>query len=435
MIRSRLLLPIVALTGCQSYSELQVDLADHAAAFAARHEHVDARDDFDLADGITRTEARALALVFHPDCRLARLRAGVAKAHADRAGLWDDPVLALDIEKILENVAHPWLAGGALELTLPLFGRAERARELADNEQWAARFAAHAVEQDVVLAVDRAFVRWSAATARVDAATEMLERVGGLEAIAARLAEAGELTRPEARVFTLERLARADALLTAKTDADLAALAITRLVGLHPAAPVEFVPDDALAAPLRPERTPDDFLHTPRAWRLAADHGINEAQLALEIALQYPDVTLIPGFREEEAQPRLTFGVSLPLWPYRNSQAIATARAAREVSADALRAGFEQFVQDVARAELRFDAAVDRLDRIEKELVPLAERQLADSKTLAEHGALEPLLLLDSLTRVHAARLAALEARTERALRAVDITALTWIRPPGQIER
>lgn len=421
---------LTVLAACQTYEPAPVDLAEHARAFDRRHEPQSQLGGFDLTDGITRLEGRGLALMFHPDCRLARLRAGVARATAEHAGQFDDPVLALDFERILESVPHQWLVSSAIQLTLPLFGRLDREQQLAERREWAALLEAWLAEQEVLLEVDRAWVTWSAAQLRVEAVADMLQRIIGLELIAQRLSEAGALTRPEARVFSLERLSRTNELEAAKANATTTQLTLLRLTGLHPAAQVTFLPTTDLGLPSRPEKTVREFIRSPSANRLGLEHGIRENQLALEIARQWPDLMLGPGWQEEDAQPRLALGVSLPLplWN-RNAQNIATAQAHRTLAAEALRCGLEQFFHDVTLAERQYDVAVERRQRIERELVPLANQQLADSRTLAERGTLDVLLLLDSLARAHSARIHAIDATQQQSMRATDLTSLCWIAP------
>jgi len=429
MIRPYTLVPALLLAGCQTYSRAAVDLAAHATAFSVRHTTAGQTDLFDLDDGISRDEGRALALMFNPDARLARRRAGVAAAFAEHAGLFDDPVLVADFARILETVPHQWVVTTAVEFTLPLFGRRDHEKRFADAEQLAARLAARLVEQEVLLAVDRAWVRWSAAELRTRAAEQMQQRIEGLEQIAKRLEAAGALSAPESRIFTLERLARADQLLAARTARAAALLHLKRTLGLHPDADLTFVAATEVEATAPPNNVVELFTKGPIGMRLTLDYEISEEQMALEIARQWPDLILGPGWHTEDGQPRVGLGMllPLPLWN-RNAQAIAVANAERDVRIEALHAGLEQCRHDAALATRLHDAAVERRERIEREIVPLADRQLEDSRTLAERGSLQPLLLLDSLDRAHQAHLDAIAAALEQALRAIDLNSLTWVR-------
>ncbi|MFO1077514.1 MAG: TolC family protein [Planctomycetota bacterium] len=423
-----LLATALPFAACQTYEPAPVDLAEHLRAFAVRLPEAPAGGaGFDLADGLDRGEARRVALAFNADCRLARLRAGVAAVAADHAGALPDPALGLDFARILEQVPYRWLASASLQLSLPLSGRLARERDLAAGKSAAERIAAHLAESRALDRVDRAFVHWSAATARAEATADLLARVTAIAAIADRLAAGGELAHPAARLFALERLQRADEKAAAEAEAHAAELELKHVLGLHPDAPVRFVPTLTVPVADAEHAGPEGLHDNPQLWLLAAEHAVAEHDLALEIARQWPDFGLAPGFGEEDAQPRALLGFTLPLPLFDgNRRAIAEARARRDLAAEALRAGGEQFVHDLARALAAHTAAAARAERIAEELVPLADQQLEDSRTLAERGQLDPLLMLDSLGRAHAAHLAAIAAAADLALAAADLNNLFW---------
>ncbi|MCL4210015.1 MAG: hypothetical protein KJZ68_05085, partial [Phycisphaerales bacterium] len=80
----------------------------------------------------------ALALFGNAELRVARSRAGVTAASAAHAGLWDDPVLAMDVTRIVSGMANPWMFMTSISFTLPVSGRLKTEIALAD--------AGHAVE-------------------------------------------------------------------------------------------------------------------------------------------------------------------------------------------------------------------------------------------------------------------------------------------------
>ncbi|MCB9886148.1 MAG: hypothetical protein H6838_11690 [Planctomycetes bacterium] len=67
------------------------------------------------------------------------------------------------------------------------------------------------------------------------------------------------------------------------------------------------------------------------------------------------------------------------------------------------------------------------------ELLPLAERQLADAKRLAELGTLDPFLLLDALLRVHDANLHAIDEAQRVALATIACNTFTWLEPLARV--
>jgi outer membrane protein TolC len=205
-------------------------------------------------------------------------------------------------------------------------------------------------------------------------------------------------------------------------------LDLRKLLGLVPAAAVVFVP--SLEPELRVPAERWQEIATSEGPRIAlarAEHERSERRLALAVRKQWPELTLLPGFEEEDAQPRVSLGLSLPipLWNG-NAREIAVARAEREVAAEALRGELERVVQELAQAELRLQTARAERRLLEEELVPLVDRQVADGRRLAELGTLDTLLILDGLVRAYGAKAAVLAAHVEEARAAARLNSFFW---------
>ena len=436
------LVAVVTATSCQTYSPEPVDVAEHARLFAARVPDGGSIGAFvarlrdrdaptagvDLGDGIELREARYVALLLNPDLRTSRLRAGVAQVSTENAGLWADPELSGDLVRILETVAHPWLVGGALGITLPITGRLGLEQDLADTCLAQALTEARLAEARVLDALDAHWVRLGAGRARVELLTDLLERLAALEAVAARLTEAQLITQLAARTFTLERVARGLELLRAQATVAATEIEVKQLMGLHPTASVQLLPVTSVTPRLAdPALRRVQILDGPRVTRGQREHAVTERQLALAIRKQWPELTLLPGFQEEDAQPRAALGFSLPLplWNA-NAREIAEARAQREVAAQALRGDVERAIQDLARAEVGVQAAAAQRVLVDSELVPLAEQQVADGRRLVELGQLDTLLVLDSLLRGHQAKVAAIDVALTEAEATIELNSLFW---------
>jgi len=112
--RWRPIIPMLAallLASCQSYEPAPLDIGGYrialdgrvidtepitAFALRLRTAGEDVPERFDPSDGISYAEGEVLALFYNPDLRIARLKAGVAMATRDTAGLWEDPVFGFD---------------------------------------------------------------------------------------------------------------------------------------------------------------------------------------------------------------------------------------------------------------------------------------------------------------------------------------------------
>lgn len=432
-----------ALAACTSYTPAPVDLAAHASEFAARLPDAAAvhaflrtlRPDPELAAaGIDLADAHRLALWANPELRRARAEAGVSAAAAAHAGRLPDPVLGVDLERILSGGPDAWITGGTLDLTVPLTGRLAAERALAHGEHDEALLAVAVAEAALLDRLDTAWAEWSALHLRAAALRTNLQQVDDLAQIASRLHAAGTLDNVAARAFALERTARRAELLQVEADLAAAALQRNRVLGLPPDRELPFVPTLAIAA-----RAPEAVVATaadvvrdgPRLCLARLQHATAEHRLAAAVAAQWPDLHLLPGLSREDGETRALFGLSLPLPLWRgNSAAIAAAEARRDAAAAALRAALEDAIAELALADHRLAAAAARRALVDGELVPLAAQQLEDSRRRAEFGRLEPALLLDALTRSHAATAAAIDAALAEAAATIARNALFWPAPP-----
>lgn len=440
---SRAVLAAAALTAaaCHSYEPEPVDLAAHANVFAERRPadavamQTAARGPYhripdgaiDLTNGLDRHEGRLVAMCFHPDCRAARSAASGAAIDRFYADQVADPELSFDVLRILESVPHQWLASASLGFTIPWQGRLGLQRALGDVQLGEAMLAALRSEAAAADALDEAWIRWSADCSRRDLLQQLGDDLRALASIAERLAAAGAITNLGARVFTLELLRKEHELATATDAAARGELECKALLGLHPAAPVTLVPTLVLAPRVPEPAARSASLHdSPRVAAALQQHRVAEAELALAVRRQWPDLVLGPTYAEEDAQPRFGLGFVLPIPLFSgNDAAIARAGVAREAAADALRAALEVATQELALAELQLLQAARQQQFVQERLVPLASRQLRDGKVLADAGQLDPLLLLDAHVRVHDTSLMVVAADERLALAAVAVNRRT----------
>jgi outer membrane protein TolC len=398
-------------------------------AFAERLRGHDAtQQPFGLADGLDLQEARCIALWFNADLRTIRRRADVAAASAEYAGLWADPELSGSFERILETVDHPWLAGGAVGFTVPITGRPGLERALADSRHAEALLEARLAEARVLGELDAGWTVWSAAKVAQALIEDLIGQLTALEGIATRLQGAQLITAIEARAFTLARVARQAELVHARAAVATAELELKLLLGLPPERPLPLLPSLRVQVRVADAgRRRSGLADSPRVAVARQGHAVAERQLELAIRKQWPELTLLPGFREEDAEPRATLGFSLPLplWNA-NAREIAEARAQRDAAGEMLRASLERATQQLALAETRLQAAADQRTLVDTQLLPLAEQQIRDSQRLAELGRLDTVLILDSLTRSYEAKATAIAVALAEARATVDLNALYW---------
>ena len=441
----------LALVGCQQYQPKPLDLAAHEAdwrmrtpageavrSFAHRlsERAGDTSDAFDPTDGLSLAEGELVALVFNPDLRLARLRAGVSAASVQHAGRWDDPQFSIDVLRITQSVPDRWVITPGLAFTIPISGRlrAEKARAAA---------AAHAALDRVAEAewrirrdVRLAWLEWSAATTRVDEQQRLIESMESLVASTERLADAGEMQRTEATLFSLERSQRIYELVRTRGRAAEGEQRLRSLLGLAPDAALNLIP--TLAIDGENASPPDGVLASQSLTlaRLQQEYGVAEQTLRREIRKQYPDLTIGPLYESDQGQSRIGFLGAIPI-PILNAnrQAIAEAEAERELARAAYETEYERIVGAIAVTSARAQALARERSLITSEMAPLVDRQVADAMRLLELGETGGLILLESLGRAHETKMHLIDVRLDEARAQAELAHLIGPGPePGAPE-
>ncbi len=443
------LLLLLASGGCQQYQPQPLDMPGHHAAFLARlpdsppvrefAERLQATEPeaaaFDPSDGISSREAELLALVYNADLRLARLRAGITQATAQHAGLWDDPTIGLDLTRIIQSTPEPWKVFTSVGITLPISGRLEIEKQRSGAEHAAELARVAQQEWAVRMSVRRAWSEWSALVTNLSATREFIARVQEILPVVETMERAGEMSRTEARLFRIEKATKLAEFASLESRTREAQLRLHQLMGLSPDATLTLVasgigPATAGMPPGAGTATVESMQsRSPAMLVAAAEYQTAEHALELEVRKQYPDLHISPGYGREDGQDQVTLGLSVPI-PLLNGnrQGIAQATARRELARAAAETTLEHLLSGVRTAELRFQAAHKRREILEAEIVPLLDAQYADARQLARLGDVNTLVLLESLTRQHEAKLNLIEARKHEAIAAVDLQEL--VGPP-----
>lgn len=419
---------LVLLAGCQTYRPGKLDLPAHKESWLAwepTHENVSSfatwlgkappdTKEFNLGDGLSLGEGEVVAVIFNPDLRIARLRAGVAEATAKYAGLWDDPELGIDVLKITSNVPDPWVIGSAIGFTLPVSGRlgAEKSRAEAAMHAELERVAES--EWKVVRDLRDGWLSWSAQRHRLQQTEAILAELDSIIESTSQLAEEGELLKTEAALFTIERESRRAELGRLKGDVAESEQQLRAILGLSPNATLKLLPVLSAVRNLSPNEEPDKTNLT--LSRLQSEYEVAERTLLREIRKQYPDVVFGPQTEQDQAQTRIGFIGAIPV-PILNSNkgGIAEARAEREVARAAYETEYQRIVGRLASLRARLHGIRVRRETIHDTLIPLVDRQVGDARRLLGLGEGGSLVLLESLLRAHEAKLQLIDIQLEES--------------------
>lgn len=273
------------------------------------------------------------AAYFHPDVALARAEAEETAAGIKTAQMRPNPVFTFSPQyaSFRAPAPTPWFFGPSLSIPIETAGKRSKRTEQALASAQAARW--------------RVSSRAWAARSRVRAA--MLELHGARENI--RLLETEQKLHDEAikkltaqmdagdvspfeltqarLMLNRTRLALQDAQRIAATSEARLAAAVGVPLHVLKSARLDFSAFHRLPDPGNSRRR----ALTQRAdlMALLAEYAASEAALKLELAKQYPDVNVAPGYDYNSGQNRWQLGLNLPIPLNQNRGPIAQAEAKR----------------------------------------------------------------------------------------------------------
>lgn len=397
-----------ALAGCAHYLPHPIDPQAEAAAFDART----------LGSGPWSLAAlQAEAEQRNPELAIARAQRKTAEAAAITAGARPNPALTTSAQKntSAERGAKAWTYD--LGLAIPIETAGKRDIRLA-RAAWQARAAAYA-EAETLWRV-RGKVR-EAYIGAFPAEQQARERA----ALQASLSEETQKRLAAGMVSSGE-------VLQTRLAAQQAALAVEdahrrRIESLHKLAASIGVPERALEKAAMPfkdlsaEALPgaaaidvaarSALQARPDVLASLAAYEAAQAALQLEIARQYPDLSIGPGYSWDAGALKwsLALGLMLPLFD-RNQGLIAEAEAKREEAAASFRATQEQAIADIAAARSAYAQATRQL-ALTQAMDDDQARRLRSAEWAFRAGAADRLALLAAQVEASAAqstRLAAL---------------------------
>lgn len=363
----------VTLTGCAAYAPTPVQPAAFPAAYAAR-----ILPQAPVSGVWTTADLLETALARNPQvaAALERRRAALAALRAARQP--PSPSLTLTAEYAKD---HPhWGYGAAGDFPLRL--RAARGAEINTAEL-----------QALQALYDHAEAVWGVRTAIAKAAASVVfadDEVAGADRLEAlrrdRLARIerrialGEDDRPMGLMAQADLAAAAARGREARAGQAQARLALAAALGLplSAIADLRLAPASAHAPDVSAVWRQEAIAQRADVLRAVADYDLAEAALRGEVARQYPQIRLAPGYMYDHGVSKLPFDLGLALPPFDgNRSGIARAEANRAAAGRALEA-------TQADVLARIDAAAAALLAAETAASKAETDDLGAAKALAD---------------------------------------------------
>lgn len=310
-------------------------------------------------------------------------------------------------------------------------GRIGAAAAVADKEGEIAALEYLAKRAEVFAAVRRAFLELLAAREAAALARESRTIAAGLNDAARERMDAGVIPETEHLKAAVD-LAKADAeVRQAERDVSRAARALASSMG-DPE-----LPEGRLAGALAPDFVPPDDAALRRALEeshpriRAAERRRESAALSVDLARseRYADLEFeIEGGLDAEDNEIITAGIRVPLPLFDPSRPrIAAAEARTAQSRQRERATRNELVLALGSARREFDAARDRVQAFDREILPRAQKALDQTREGWAAGKFGQIDLLDARRTLADALGARLAAVLDLNLAAAELESLSGV--------
>ena len=444
MIRALLTITLAGLlAGCVRFEPEPLNPADNGAALESRN----------LADPQLRTfletnlqgqisswplkswnfDALTLAAFFyHPSLELARAQWQVALGGNKTASAHPNPTLSVipGYDFSATGGMSPWIPAITLDFPIETAGKRSYRRSRAQQLSEAARFNIVTTAWQVRANLRTNLIDFIAAAQR----ESLLQNVNTfhgeiLRSLEQRL-EAGAVARSELVPARLARARLQMDLADARRQTADARVRLAESLGVPTQAldGIEFTYDlsvrgiatNVLSAEVRglALRSRADVLSA------LAEYSAAQSALQLEIAKQYPDLHLGPGYQYDQGDHKFTLSASLELPIFNQNQGpIAEAQARRAEAAARFNALQSKIIADLDRAASSYQVTQENLSALEAFAATQRDQNAAISAQV-NAGAADPLDLLNSQLELGLSELAQLDGRAKahQALGALEDT-------------
>jgi outer membrane protein TolC len=344
------------------------------------------------------------AFYYSPSLDVARAQWAVARGGETTAGQRPNPTLNVTPGYDFTTLApSPWIPLGSLDVPIETAGKRGYRRAQAAQLSEAARLNIATAAWQVRSDLRASLLDFTAASRREALLQGQLQLQEQIVKVLDQQAQAGAIASSEAVTFRIA-LARAQLdLADAQRQRAEARARVAGVIGV----PARALDDTRLAFDLQKDPEAIAALTSAEIRRVAlqsrsdilgalAEYAASQSALQLEIAKQYPDVHLAPGYEFDQGDSKWSLGLTVELPVLSQNQGpIAEAKARRQEAAAHFNALQSKVLADIDRAVAVFRAT----ENSSASLRSLAEAQ-AKRKTSVEAqfkaGAAERLDLLSA---------------------------------------
>jgi outer membrane protein TolC len=444
------------MVACQHLAPAPLSTESSAAALEAR-----SLEDPALRELVERTRGHPLpewplrrwdletltlaALYFEPGLDVARAQWRVAHAGIETAGARPNPVLSVAPERSANpgSGVSPWLAAVTIDWPIETAGKRDHRIARAEALTAAAHRSLSADAWRVRHALRDSLVELAAARARAAALAREAAARDSLAELLAERVRAGAASRADLVPARLAAIQTRAELADAERGRGSALAQVAAAVGVPTRALARVEIDyglgtgpDLLAGSSEEVARRAALLEREDVLAALDVYAASEAALRLELARQYPDLHLGPGYQFDEGEHKWALGVSLELPVLdRNEGPIAEAVAGRQEAAARFVALQARVLAELEQALEGRRGAREQLDRLEV-LASEQGDEVARVRRALALGAVDRLAEVAAEVELRRTQLAVVDARhgLERALSALEAAVQGPLANAGAVE-
>jgi len=409
---------IMLATSCQTYQPLVLQpetLYDEVST--SRSRSVTDRERLSFAEAATvmernNTTLASLKMAYEGQQRVAQI-----KTPLPNPSLAFGPSIGTNLEGGVSSAVQPFVGLG---FSIPLGPRLIRTDEL--NEI----LAIQAYNQTVVkhrslyFELRQAFAQYSASTRVLDAHQVVAESFAETRRSTTRLVELGSISALGVMEADLQAAEMRVERLGLQAESESAAATLGRLMAVD-SAQIRTLKPEAL-----PKHPPIPELAVLKQLLLANNAALSEieielkvydAELRLELARQYPDLSIGLDVDDEVGESKRTFsvglGLDIPVFD-RNRQAIAKAENERALRLVLYKGELSEMLSSVEEEYAKLQLIAQKLEVYRTEILPAARKNVEAGERAMKFGAIDVLRYLDFVSQLRQVEIKQVELEGER---------------------
>jgi cobalt-zinc-cadmium efflux system outer membrane protein len=361
------------------------------------------------------------AYYYSPDLDVVRWKWKETKAGIITAGQRPNPSASISPEYVTNPASgtKPWIMGFSFDIPVETAGKRGYRIAEAKGRSEAARFALAETAWKVRSGLRDALLEYFAAVRRDGILSEREKMQEEMIALLKERLAVGEVSEPDVmrasidydRTLISVREAQSKLIEARAKVAGAIGVPVTALDGVDFSAGIFETPPPLGNFSLRQLRR-EALTNRLDILEALARYAASQSKLQLEIAKQYPDVHIGPGYIYDQGENKWGIGISVELPVLnRNQGPIAEAEAARSGAAARFSALQGRIIIDTERAVAGYRSSLDRFQAADR-LASAKDKAVGSLKAMFDAGEVDRLTLLGGMVEYADVRLERLDSLT-----------------------